>query len=63
MTYVVLDIRGLAHLACFNHCYETGGLLPLTKERPENWPNLTIVELNALIERAKQERNIEEEEK
>jgi hypothetical protein len=62
-TYVSIGPKGLPHLVCSNHLYETGGLWPLTIERPAHWPAVNVVELDQIVEQAKIERDEDGEEK
>lgn len=49
-------IDGKAWLMCIFHEYEAGAMFPLPKdERPDNWPDISREELNAIMKRGAEE--------
>lgn len=48
-TSVKVGEDGEVILWCLFHTYGAGAYWPLPKIKPENWPNLSAAEMNALI--------------
>jgi hypothetical protein len=60
-TFVDVDDEGNANLICIFHTYDSGAIWPLPKSRPDNWPNLSDNEIDALIELGFKERESNED--
>lgn len=59
-TAVYVREDGEANLLCIFHSYDAGALFPLPKDgKPDNWPNISREELNALM---KQGNDVAEDE-
>jgi len=57
-TSVYVDEDGKAGLLCIFHKREEGAIFPLPREaRPDNWPDITNEELDALMKLGAEEDN------
>jgi hypothetical protein len=61
-TGVIVHEDGTADLLCIMHTYEAGAMFPLPAERPDNWPDLSREELNALMIKGAEEADARDEE-
>ncbi len=62
-TGVHVDEDGKAWLLCIFHTNEAGAMFPLPKDgRPDNWPEVTPEELNAIMLKGQEEDDGEDSE-
>ncbi len=54
---VVCVLEDGVHLMCFGHTKAEGAMWPLPNDKPENWPNLSDEEMQALVEKGDAEHN------
>lgn len=61
-TGVYVSSDGQASLLCIFHEKEAGALFPLPKDgRPDNWPDISREELNAIMKQGSEEDDAGEE--
>ena len=56
-TQVLVDGE-IIRLLCSTHTIFAGAMFPLTKEKPDNWPNLSDNEMSILVDAGYQEQHV-----